>query len=96
MVCPTTISYLPTLLLHIWLSTTESIDIALHPSVEQDLCLKIEVRDQAIWKSTPELLLICSIQMKSKYIGNFSQKSTRWRWPWSKMHQIKKATALIL
>ena len=67
-----------------------------HLSVEQDLCLKIEVRDQAILKSTPELLLICSIQMKSKYIGNFSQKSTRWRWPWSKMHQIKKATALLL
>ena len=67
-----------------------------HPSVEQDLCLKIEVRDQAIWKSTPELLLICSIQMKSKYIGNFSQKSTRWRWPWSKMHRIKKPTAILL
>ena len=26
-----------------------------HPSVEKDLCLKIEVRDQTIWKSTPEL-----------------------------------------
>ena len=27
----------------------------LHPSVEKDLSLKIEVRDQAIWTSTPEL-----------------------------------------
>ena len=26
-----------------------------HPSVEKDLCLKIEVRDQTIWKSTQEL-----------------------------------------
>ena len=26
-----------------------------HPSVEKDLCLKIEVRDQTIWESTPEL-----------------------------------------
>ena len=26
-----------------------------HPSVEKDLCLKIEVRDQTIWKSTHEL-----------------------------------------
>ena len=42
-----------------------------HPSVEMDLSLKIEVRDQTIWKSTQELLLICSIQMKFKSIGNF-------------------------
>ena len=28
---------------------------AFHPSVEKDLCLKIEVRDQTIWKSTHEL-----------------------------------------
>ena len=27
----------------------------LHPSVEKDLCLKIEVRDQTIRQSTPEL-----------------------------------------
>ena len=26
-----------------------------HPSVEEDLSLKIEVRDQTIWTSTPEL-----------------------------------------
>ena len=26
-----------------------------HPSVEMDLSLKIEVRDQTIWTSTPEL-----------------------------------------
>ena len=26
-----------------------------HPSVEKDLSLKIEVRDQTIWTSTPEL-----------------------------------------
>ena len=26
-----------------------------HPSVEEDLSLKIEVHDQTIWKSTPEL-----------------------------------------
>ena len=37
--------------------------IFMHPSVEQDLCLKIEVRDQATWKSTPELFLICCIQI---------------------------------
>ena len=74
----------------------EVLSQGLQPSLEEDLSLKIDVHDQTIWKSTPELLLICSIQMKSKYIGNFSQKSTRWRWPWSKMHQIKKATALLL
>ena len=32
--------------------------------------------------------------MKSKSVGNFSQKSTRWRWPWSKMHWIEKLTPL--
>ena len=52
-----------------------------HPSVEEDLSLKIEVHDQTIWKSTPELYLICSIQMKSKSVGHLSQKSTRWHWP---------------
>ena len=26
-----------------------------HPSLEEDLSLKIEVRDQTIWKSTPEI-----------------------------------------
>ena len=26
-----------------------------HPSLEGDLCLKIEVHDQTIWNSTPEL-----------------------------------------
>ena len=34
------------------LNANDTID---HPSVEEDLCLKIEVRDQTIWKSTPEL-----------------------------------------
>ena len=29
--------------------------IEFHPSVEKDLSLKIEVRDQTIWTSTPEL-----------------------------------------
>ena len=36
------------------LAHTTALD-RLHPSVEKDLCLKIEVRDQTIWKSTPEL-----------------------------------------
>ena len=52
-----------------------------HTSLEEDLSLKIEVHDQNIWKSTPELYLVYSIQMKSKSIENFSQKSTRWHWP---------------
>ena len=29
-----------------------------HPSVEEDLSLKIEVHDQTIWKSTPEKIAI--------------------------------------
>ena len=32
--------------------------------------------------------------MKSRSAGKLPQKSTRWRWAWSKMHRIKKPTPL--
>ena len=70
--------------------------VILHPSLEQDLSLKIEERDQTIWICMLELQLFHSSQMKSKLAGLFFQKSTRWRWAQSKMHRIKKPKALLL
>ena len=67
-----------------------------HPSMGEDLSLKIEVHEQTIWNNAPESLLFCSIQMKSKSVGNFSQKSTRLRWPKTKIHRINKLTSLWL
>ena len=57
--------------------------------------MKIDVGDQTIWKSTLELWLFLSIQMKSRSVGRFPQKSTRWCWPWSKMHKIKKTDTIL-
>ena len=67
-----------------------------HPWDGEDLSLKIDERDQTIWIYIVELSLFHSSQMKLKLAGLFFQKSTRWRWGESKMHQIKKPTALLL
>ena len=70
-------------------------DEILHPSLEENLSLKIEERDQTIWICILELLLFHSSLMKSKLAGLFFQKSTRWRWAKSKMHRIKIPTVLL-
>ena len=63
-----------------------------HPLSREHFSLKIDVRDQTIWNCILELQLFYSSQMKLKLAGLFFQKSTRWRWAQSKMHQIKKIT----
>ena len=47
------------------------IDHTGHPWAGEDLSLKIDVGGQTIWKSTAELQLFKSIQMKSRYPGRF-------------------------
>ena len=65
-----------------------------HPWAGEDLSLKINERDQTIWIYILELQLFHSSQMKSKLASLFFQKSTRWCWAQSKMHQMKKQIPL--
>ena len=50
------------------------------PPSSEHLSLKIDIRDQTIWKCGQELQPFHSIQMELKLAGLFFQKSTRWRW----------------